>query len=129
MKNILIIDDDVDFVNAVKVLLQSHNYNVIEAHNTSEAEKKIKERKPDLIILDVMMDTPDEGFQFSYNLRNSEEYKDIPIIMTTSVSKVTGFNFSPETDNIDGNWLPVDRFIEKPIEIDSFLKAIKELIK
>jgi len=129
MKKILIVDDDYDFVNALKILLQSQKYKVSEASNTKEAEIKIKEEKPDLIILDVMMDSPDEGFQFSYKLKRDESLKNIPIVMTTSVSKVTGFKFSPETDNIESNWIPVDKFIEKPIQSEAFLKTVKEFLK
>ncbi len=129
MKKILIIDDDVDFVNAIKLLLESKNYTVISATNSEKALISIEKEKPDLIILDVMMDSPDEGFQFAYKIRSSEKFKNIPILMTTAVSQITGFKFSPKNDNIDENWIPVDEFIEKPIESEQFLKKVEHLLQ
>jgi len=129
VKKILIIDDDVDFVNAIKLLLESKNYTVISATNSEKALISIEKEKPDLIILDVMMDSPDEGFQFAYKIRSSEKFKNIPILMTTAVSQITGFKFSPKNDNIDENWIPVDEFIEKPIESEQFLKKVEHLLQ
>jgi len=129
MKKILIIDDDIEFVNAVKILLESSNYRVITAGNTQKGIELIKKESPDLIVLDVMMDTMDEGFQFSYKLRADENFKKIPILMVTAVSEKSGFKFSPQQDNVDQNWIPVDDFIEKPIQSENFLKKVAKLLK
>ncbi|MBN1897444.1 MAG: response regulator [Spirochaetes bacterium] len=128
MKKILIIDDDIDFVNAVKLLLESNHYAVVAAHNTEKGLELLKKEKPDLLILDVMMDSMDEGFQFSYKIRTDKDFKTLPIMMVTSVSEMTGMNFSPKSDNTEGDWIPVNEFIEKPIESQSFLKKIEELM-
>ncbi len=128
MKKILIIDDDKEFVNAVKTLLEANGYQVNFAYNTKEGSRQLEKSKPDLILLDVMMEQMDEGFQFSYKLRNNKEFKDIPIIMITGVSEKSGFKFSPDRDNVDGTWIPVDDFIEKPVQSSVLLEKIKKIL-
>lgn len=129
MKKILIIDDDEDFINAVKILLESEHYKVSSVNNTNGVLDLIKKQTPDLIILDVMMDTLDEGIQFSYKLRSDKKAKNIPILMSTAVAQSAGFKLSPDKDNVDGNWIPVDGFLEKPIKSKEFLQTVKKLLK
>ncbi len=128
MKKILIIDDDIEFVDAVKILLESNGYDVNTANNTENGLNSINRDKPDLVILDVMMDSPDEGFQFAYKLKNDDKLKNIPILMSTSVSQVTGMDFSPASDNRNEEWISVDEFIEKPIESEKFLAVVEKLL-
>ena len=129
---ILIIDDDVDAVDLARIALEANNYDVFSAVNGAEGLKLVKEIRPDLIILDVMMDTATEGFQVSYQLRSNDpnsEYREFcrtPIIMLTGVSQHMHMKFSPKQD---GDFLPVDQFLEKPIRIDPLLESIKKLLK
>ena len=94
--------------------------------------KLVKEIRPDLIILDVMMDTATEGFQISYQLKSKDpkseyrEFSQTPIIMMTGISQKLHMKFSPEKD---GDYLPVDEFLEKPVRVDSLLEKIKKLLK
>jgi len=128
---ILIIDDDPDIVEAMRMPLEANSYNVITASNGKEGLQKAKEELPDLIILDVMMETDTEGFHVAYELRSEEpdsEYKDcrnIPILMITAISQKKGMNFSPEKDEA---FLPVDDFIEKPVQPQDLLKKVAELL-
>lgn len=122
-KRILIIDDDVDICEAMKIILESENYLIDVAYNGDDGLKKMKESKPDLIILDVMMRSTDEGFQVAYEIQNNPDFSKIPIIMVSAVSKETGFKFSPETD---GDWLPVSEFIEKPVKPQTLLEKVKK---
>lgn len=124
-KRILIIDDDPDIVFAMKVILEDRSYTVLSAPDGEEGMKLVKEESPDLIILDVMMTTKDEGFQIAYKLKNEHKYSKIPILMSTSVNKETGFKFSTETDDA---WLPVDEFAEKPIHPDDLLQRVERLL-
>ena len=129
MKKILIIDDDSDFVEAMKILLEANNFEINSFNDTKGGVDAVKNTKPDLIILDVMMNTLDEGFQFSYKLRKDENTKDIPILMITGVSEATGFKFDPKEDNKDEKYIPVDGYIEKPIQNEEFIKKVNELLQ
>jgi CheY-like chemotaxis protein len=128
---ILIIDDDADAVDLIRIALEANNYDVFSAGNGTEGLKLVKEIRPDLIILDVMMDTATEGFQVSYQLRSNDpksEYREFcrtPIIMMTGVSQQLHMKFSPKQD---GDYLPVDEFLEKPVRVDSLLEKIKKLL-
>jgi CheY-like chemotaxis protein len=129
---ILIIDDDPDLVESMRITLEANNYEVESAHNGTDGLKLVKEINPDLIILDVMMDSITEGFQVSYQLRSRDPqseyraYSNIPILMVTGVSQKMHMKFSPQTDE---NYLPVDEFVEKPIRFEALLEKVERLIK
>jgi DNA-binding response OmpR family regulator len=128
-EKILIIDDDDDLVHAIRLPLEAAGYKVSSAASGSEGLKKVKSVKPDLIILDVMMDTKTEGFHVSLTLRSPDprsEYKaysKIPILMLTSIHATTSLRFGPDKD-----YLPVEAFIEKPIEPKELLKKVRECL-
>ena len=111
-KTILVIDDDIDLVEIIRVTLENDGFTVIDAQNGERGLAMAQEMKPDLILLDVMMGKVDEGFQVAYQLRGGPDTKEIPILMLTAVSGQTGYDFDPKTD---GEFLPVDEFLEKPV--------------
>ena len=111
-KTILIIDDDIDLVEIVRVTLEHEGFMVIDAQNGERGLVVAKEKQPDLILLDVMMGNVDEGFQTAYALRQDPVTSEIPILMLTAVTDQTGFDFDPSRDK---DFLPVDEFIEKPV--------------
>ena len=119
-------------VELVRITLEANNYDVFGAENGTEGLRMVKEIRPDLIILDVMMDSITEGFQVSYQLRSPDpqseyrEYSSIPIIMLTGISQKMHMKFHPKTD---GDYLPVDEFVEKPIRLEPLLEKIKNLIQ
>jgi CheY-like chemotaxis protein len=129
---ILVIDDDPDAVELMRIALEANGYDVSSASNGTEGLKAVKAIRPDLIILDVMMDTTTEGFQVSYQLRshdpNSEyrEFSTIPIIMLTGISQKMQMTFSVQRD---GDYLAVDEFLEKPIQIDPLIETIRKLLR
>lgn len=129
---ILIVDDDPDFVEAMKMILEANNYKVSTAANGTEGLRQVKAVNPDLIILDIMMDTITEGFQVSYQLRNPDpkseyaQYSKIPILVLTAIVEKKHMKFSTKTD---GDFLPVDDFVEKPIRPQMLLEKIKNLLK
>lgn len=131
-KKILIIDDDKDYGEALRIVLESNGFVVDHVLNIDDGRKNVEESRPDLIILDVMMDTTTEGFQVSYQLRshdpNSEyrEFSTIPIIMLTGISQKMQMKFSTQRD---GDYLAVDEFLEKPVRIDPLLETIRKLLK
>ncbi len=131
MKKILIVDDDPDIVEAMRMVLEAQNYEVHSAINGTEGLRKVKEINPDLIILDVMMDQLTEGFQVTYTLKNAEPgseyapYAKIPILMLTAIGKETHMKFNPETDN---EYLPVEAFLEKPVQPKMLIEKVKALL-
>lgn len=127
---ILIVDDDPDIAFAARLFLEKAGYAVVEARNSEEALQTIKSTPIDLMILDVMMDSTTEGFQMALTLRSPDPkseyqaYQHIPIIMLTSIHSTTPVRFEP-----DGDYLPVDLFLEKPVDPDELIPAVEDLIK
>ncbi len=128
-KRILLVDDDPDVRLTAKLPLEAAGYEVFEAINFAEGQAAVKKVKPDLIVLDVMMDTTTAGFQFALDLHNSDpssefkEFKDTPIIMLTAIHTTTTMRFGP-----DSNYLPVQEFLEKPVEPDVLLARVRKLL-
>jgi CheY-like chemotaxis protein len=126
---ILMIDDDPDIIEALRLLLESVGHEFYAAQSGDEGLEKLEEVKPDLIILDVMMDTATEGFQLSLKLRGQGQdpkyaaYSEVPILMLTSVHTTTPLRFAPDED-----YLPVDAFLEKSAEPDEVLSTVAELL-
>lgn len=125
-KKILIIDDDIDFVASIKVVLET-KYDVLTAYSGEEGWQMLDEM-PDLIILDVLMDKRGEGFIFSRKMRKEEKYSKIPILMLTGMREQTGF-FFPKNDPRDERFLPVNEFVEKPIQPQDLLEKVEKLLK
>jgi len=121
-KKIMIIDDDIDLVEAMRITLETDDYEVIDAQDGQKGLEILKKERPDLLILDVMMGTLDEGFHIAYQIRNDEEIKDIPILMITAVGAQTGFEFDMQRDE---DFLPVNEFIEKPVNPQVLLDTVK----
>ena len=126
MAKILVIDDDPDVVLSVRTTLEKAGYKVVEAGSGREGLEAIRAERPDLIILDVMMDTSTEGFQLALRLRNPDptselaEFSHIPILMLTAIHSTTPLRFEPDID-----YLPVELFVDKPIDPDDLLKKVE----
>jgi DNA-binding response OmpR family regulator len=114
-------DDDSDILEASSLVLRAKGYEVLTAQNPDEGLKLVKENSPDLIILDVIMVEPDDGFFLAQRLR--KEGFTIPILMYTSVSKSTGLQFGI------GELVPVDDFIEKPISPELLIAKVEKFLK
>lgn len=125
---ILIIDDDYDLVEPLRIMLEANGYIVSTAADGDEGKKRIAESKPDLIILDVMMRTDAEGFELAYEFGANPETKDIPIIMQTSIAHWQNYLEASFQAISDQPW-PVKRFMEKPFVKDKLLAAIRDLLK
>ena len=125
MATILIIDDDPDIVLSARTVLESTGYRVNEAPNTTRGLEVMQAERPDLIILDVMMETQTEGFDFARKINDAilgeplAEFKDIPILMLTSIVSTTPTNLEPDIDN-----LPVEMFVDKPIDMQDLLGKV-----
>jgi DNA-binding response OmpR family regulator len=130
MPKILVIEDDRDMVAAIRMPLEANGYEVLTGTTGEEGLQKIKEVEPDLIILDVMMETTTAGFQVSLELRSPDPaseyaaYRHIPILMLTAIHTTTSLRFGP-----DEAYLPVDDFVDKPIDPDVLLEKVRALIE
>lgn len=122
MAKILLVDDDKDFVEINKMLLEKEGYKIVVGYNPTEGYALLTKEKPDLLILDVMMVEPDDGFAMAQKIRR--EKNNVPIIMLTSVSKVTGMKFDKDEEMV-----PVNEFFEKPVAKEKLLEAVKKYIK
>jgi two-component system alkaline phosphatase synthesis response regulator PhoP len=124
-KKILLVDDDLDFLEATKRMVESSGFGTDTAVNAEEGLEKAKKGKPDLIVLDVMMPGMD-GWEACEVLKNTAETRDIPIIMLTAVaSNVKETTYSHQS----GKQTEADDYIPKPVEIEDLLKRIKRLLK
>lgn len=128
-KVILMVDDDIDLVESMKVVLDSTGFKVLTAYDPESGYKKAESDKPDLIMLDVMFG-PDEkvrGFDLAVRIRKNKALAAIPILMITSVNvKLPGMDFSPEKG---GEFMPVDGFINKPAQPEELITKVKELLE
>jgi CheY-like chemotaxis protein len=123
-KKVMVVDDEEDFVEVISVTLESNGFEVVSANSGAEAQEKIPEENPDVIVLDVMMETHTKGFEVARWLRGREDTKEIPIIMLTGVNQEYPFDFGP-----DDMWLPVDKFINKPVPAERLLAEVQNAVK
>jgi len=130
-KKVLLVDDDIDTCSDIARVLTANGYEVIEAHSGAEALRKVISVKPDVIVLDVMMETDTAGFEFAYQIRNQRpnsryrEVKDVPIIVLTAINQVTNSRFSLDDKE---NFLPgINDFLTKPVNFDLLLEKVGRL--
>jgi CheY-like chemotaxis protein len=124
---ILIVDDDYDFLEINRFILEGAGYAVTTATNPAEAQQRIAVQVPDLVITDLMMTSVDAGFAFSAQLKSDPRTTAVPIIISTSVSSQLGLNFRPETDE-DLAKMHVDAYFDKPIDAQALLAKVKDLL-
>jgi CheY-like chemotaxis protein len=124
---ILIVDDDYDFLEINRFILEGAGYRVVTATNPDEAVQRVAEAVPDLVITDLMMTSIDAGFAFSAQLKDDPRTAGVPIIISTSVSSQLGLNFRPESD-ADLAKMRVDAYFDKPIAAEGLLAKVKELL-
>lgn len=126
---ILIIDDDPDFLKLTKMMLESAPYDVVTANNPKEGKEKLLSEKPDLILLDIMMDSMFDGYSLCNDIKTSKEYegfKDTPIIFVSAVKKMAGSRFAFDL-NEQGLRGP-DDYLDKPVQAEELIAHIKKLL-
>ncbi len=126
-KKILLVDDDGDFIAVNRTILEKNGYEVVAAYNVGECREKVRSINPDLIVLDVMMESDNDGFDLADELHRSEETVHIPIVMVTAVNKKLKYPWQYEETH--DTILPVDVFIEKPVEPERLLMEIKKRLE
>lgn len=122
-KKILLVDDEADFTEVTSLLLESNGYDVVTAASGADGREVAAREKPDAIILDVMMETRSAGFEVARWLRSRDDLRHIPIIMLTAVNQAYPMNFQP-----DEVWLPVDVFLDKPVQPDKLVAHLQKAL-
>jgi len=124
---ILIVDDDFDFLEINRIILEGAGHRVVTATNPAEARTRIDAETPDLVITDLMMTSIDAGFAFSARLKSDPRTADVPIIISTSVSSALGLDFHPDSAD-DLAKMNVDAYFDKPIDGRALVAKVAELL-
>ncbi len=125
-KIILLVDDDEDYLFQTRMNIEQFGFRVVTAESQAEAEKLLETLKPDLAILDLMMEKDDSGFILAYKLKR--KYPDVPVIIATAVTAETGMTFGVSTEE-ERKWIKADLYIEKGIRADQLHREIVRLLK
>ena len=124
---ILIVDDDYDFLEINRIILERAGYRVVTAAEPRQAFAKMEAQKPDLVITDLMMTDIDSGFSFSRTIKEDARYGDVPVIIATSVSSALGLDFRPRSDE-DMAHMHVDAYFDKPLDPNQLVATIAGLL-
>ena len=122
---ILIANDDVDFCDSLKAILEQAGQAAVTAQDRPEGMEKMKAERPDLLVLDVMMETWHDGFEMCREFKRNAQFRETPIIMLTSVEERTGVEVRSSAG--DPQWLPVERFLDTPVEPGVLFDEIRKL--
>lgn len=131
---VLVVDDDPDIVETLRIVLERAKYMVASAESPQEAFEKLEAFKPNVILLDVMMPGGTEGFQFVWRLRNEypPDVADTPVIILSAIHETTRLRFYPDKGDgtyKPGEFLPVQAFVDKPAEPQALLATIEGVLR
>jgi CheY-like chemotaxis protein len=124
-KRVLIVDDDVDFVRLYSLFLRNKGLAVSASYSAAEALDAIEKERPDVVVLDVMMEHFDSGFTVSKAIK--ERRADLPVILMTAIGTETGLDFRPRSDE-DRNAMHADAFLDKSASPEDLFAKIEELL-
>ena len=124
-KTILLVDDDPDYLLQTRIKLEGYGYKVDTADSQKEAEIMLDRLKPDLALIDLMMENEDSGFILCYKIR--KKYPDVPIIIATAVAAETGIQFDIHDEN-NKQWIKADVFLDKGVRSDVLKNEIEKLL-
>lgn len=124
---ILLVDDDVDFLDINRQVLEPRGYRIVAVTDPVAAWERIQQEPPALVISDLMMSALDSGFSLTRRLREDPRFRTLPIILVTAVSSSLGLDFRPRTP-ADLAALGVDAFFDKPVRPQALLDKVAELL-
>lgn len=124
-KKILVIDDDPDVGEALRLMLEPAGYQLRVCATGSAGMAALRADPPELILLDIMLASPSEGFHIAYDVRQDDRFAAIPIILISSISETMGIDFERE---LGTDYVPVERFLSKPLQATTVLAAVKDTL-
>ena len=122
-KKVLLVDDDSDFLEMHSAVLENKGYDVITAQSSKECMKKLEKVRPDIIVLDVMMEQFDSGFKACEKIK--KKYRDLPVMILTSIGAQTGLDFSSSRNVLEVSG--ADILLDKPVNPKQFIDEIEKL--
>ena len=125
-RNILVVDDDQDFLVQMEMILKGAGYAVETRDNIVAAQEFLKEQKPDICIIDLMMENQDDGFVLCHHIKKVDN--SIPVIMVTAVTQETGIEFDAATRE-ERSWIKADLLLDKPVRPEQLKTSIEQLLK
>lgn len=129
MKKIYIIDDDRNIVEAMSIVLRAHGYDVLCQFNEDNVIENLVAKKPDLVILDVIFpQNATAGFEIAREIRKNQATASLPIIMLSAINEKGVYAGTFSNNDRDDAWLPIDEFVEKPIQNEQLLQKVKQVL-
>jgi CheY-like chemotaxis protein len=122
---ILFVDDDRDFLAAQTAFFGGRGYEVVTVDRVEGALEKISQERPDVIVLDLMMEHYDSGFVLGRKIRQDPAMSNVPIIMLSGVASATGHKFAGDTAALK-DWIKLDGFLDKPVTGRQLIKVVEE---
>lgn len=124
-EHIIVIDDDPDVREALTLMLEPAGYRLTCCSTGPEGTTAIRADLPDLILLDIMLASPSEGFHLAYELKKDEALSRIPIIMISAIGQTMGMDYAKE---LGSDYVPAEKFLDKPLNAETVLEAVKEAL-
>jgi CheY-like chemotaxis protein len=125
----MIVDDDLDIIDSLKMILESKGHQIVVKTDTDNLVESILQETPDLIILDIIFpEDPNAGFAAARELHKAEKVRDIPVLLLSAVNQQSNMSFGFSETDISEDFMPVQGFIEKPVEPQVLLAKVDELL-
>jgi CheY-like chemotaxis protein len=124
---ILLVDDDIDLLEQNKILLESKGFQVVTSESSEDGWKVFQREKPDVAIVDLIMEQMDSGFILCHKIKKTEHGKKIPVYILTSATYETGFKFSASTSE-EKEWIQCDGVLNKPVVLDDLVKKLEDYV-
>ena len=124
-KTVLVVDDDPDFLEQMRVQLQAAGFEVVTAENVEDAKTWLSENKPALVVVDLMMQHFDDGFALAHHIKRIDAA--VPVVMVTGVTRETGMSFDASTRE-ERAWIKADAVLNKPVRFEQLQREIKRLL-
>ncbi len=125
-RTVLVVDDDSDFLYQQRLQLEASGFKVIEAATAEQAKALMNKGRPDIAIVDLMIEYVDAGFSLCYFLK--KKWPDLPVIMVTGVASETGIDFDASTEE-ERAWVKADVLLSKPIRFEQLKREIDRLLQ
>lgn len=125
-QRVLLVDDDRDYLESMKLQLEAEGYEVTTAESRAEGTQRFEELKPDLAIIDLMLEEPDGGFTLCYQIKKIGP--ETPVIMVSNVASETGLDFDAKTTE-ERQWIKADAWLPKPVRLDQLKREIQRVMK